>query len=104
MILIEQGTDVEIEVEVTDGTNPVVLTGGQAIFAYKQGKIVRTKPCIIADNLVKVKLTALETSTMTGDYSCEFKAIDGDNDIGTIVKDRITIIRSIIPNYGLDES
>lgn len=104
MLLIEQGTDVEIEIDVTDGINPIVLTGGEAIFAYKQGNTVKTKPCVIAGSLLTVKLTAAETSIMTGEYSCEVKAKDGDGDIGTVIKDRIVVKRSIVPNYGLEES
>ena len=102
-ITIKQGTDVPIEITTTDGTNPVILTGGSAVFAYKKGDTVVEKDCTIVSNVIKTNFTADETSTMSGDYTFEVKAIDGDGDIGEVLNGRIKMVNSIIPIYGLED-
>jgi len=102
-INIDQGTDLTVEIEVTDGTSPLMLTGGEAVFSYKKGLVTVDKSCIITGNILSTKFTADETSEMSGSYTFEVKAKDIDGDIGRVLNGAIRINPSIIPNYGIGE-
>jgi hypothetical protein len=103
MIKFVQGETAVIDIAVIERTGaPSNLTGATGICAYETAEAIIKKACTIAGNVVTVTFSAADTEALLGDYPFEVKIQDALSSVDTVIKDKFTVIESLMPVYTLD--